>query len=360
MRSSIGLRPRGSRAATEFYLWIAAGGAAGTFLVAVLSPLVFRSNYDVPLAFALTAMAALVVTWGSGWAQRMLWGVGSVLAFTLVVLLHRQYTHDAIVRERNFYGSLRVRETHTPPQAVTVRTLLNGTIRHGMQWFGGGFRTMPTTYYAEDSGVGMAMRFCCGDRPRRIGVVGLGAGTLAAYGRAGDVMEFYEINPMVEQVAREVFTFMRDTKASVTVVPGDARVSLAGQTPQGFDVLVVDAFSGDAIPVHLLTREAMELYRRHLARGGIVAFHVSNQYLNLEPVVAKLAEASGMRARLVSTPGRGWVGEFAANWVLVTERADFFTLPEVEERAVPITGVETMRLWTDDYSSLLPVVRWSR
>lgn len=355
-----GLRPMGSRAATEFYLWIAAGGAAGTFLVAVMSPLMFRSNYDVPLAFALTAVAALAVTWGNGWAQRMLWGVGTVLGFTLVVLLHRQYQHDAIVRERNFYGSLRVRETHTPPQAVTARTLMNGTIRHGMQWFGGDFRKTPTTYYAEDSGVGLAMRLCCGDRPRRVGVVGLGAGTLAAYGRAGDVMEFYEINPMVEQVAREVFTFMRDTKARVTVMPGDARVSLAGQPPQGFDVLVVDAFLGDAIPVHLLTREAMDLYRRHLAPGGMVAFHVSNQYLNLEPVVAKLAESSGMQARLVSTPGREWVGEFAANWVLVTERGSFFALPEVEERAVAIPGVAKMRVWTDDYSSLLPVVRWRR
>ena len=178
------------------------------------------------------------------------------------------------------------------------------------------FRATPLTYYAEDSGVGLAMRFCCrldpqGTRSRRIGVVGLGAGTVAAYGRAGDVMEFYEINPLVERVAREEFTYMRDARergATVSVVPGDARVSLAGQSPQGFDVLVVDAFSGDAIPVHLLTAEALALYRRQMAPGGVIAFHVSNQYLNLAPVLGRLAKADGMQARVFESVGKDSAG----------------------------------------------------
>ena len=355
------LRPVGSRAATEFYLVLAAGGAAGTFFVAIVSPLVFRANYDVPLAFALTAAAALAVTWESGWQQRMLWGVGTALTCVLLVALRVQSGHDALVRVRNFYGTLTVRETHTPAQAVTARMLVHGSIQHGLQWFADEYRRRPMSYYAEDSGAGLAVQYCCGERPRKIGVIGLGAGTMAAYGRAGDVIEFYEINPAVERVARETFTYMRDAEmagAKVSVVAGDARISLAGQAPQGFDVLVVDAFSGDAIPVHLLTTEAMTLYRRHLAAGGVMAFHVSNQYLRLPPVIARLAEAQGMTAREVESVGRAAQGTFDASWVLVSEREAFFAVPEVERAITPVSG--RAALWTDDYSSLLPLVRWER
>jgi hypothetical protein len=351
------LRPSGSRASTAFYLSIAAGGAAGTFFVAVVSPLVFRSNYDVPIAFALTAAAALAVTWANGWQQRMLWTVATLLGCALLVVLRVEYGHDALVRLRNFYGTLLVRQTHTPPQAVTARTLVNGSIQHGVQWFADDFRRVPMSYYAEDSGVGLAMRLCCGDRPRRIGVVGLGAGTLAAYGRPGDTIEFYEINPLDEDVAREVFTYLRDSKAAVKIVTGDARVSLGHQSPQGFDVLVVDAFSGDAIPVHLLTAEAMTLYRSHLAAGGVIAFHVSNQYLDLAPVIGRLAEANGMEAQEVHTAANEERGEMQAAWVLVSARREFFEVPEVARMGVPVAA--SGALWTDDYSSLLPLVRWN-
>jgi spermidine synthase len=213
------------------------------------------------------------------------------------------------------------------------------------------------SYYAEDSGVGLALDNCCGARPRRIGVVGLGAGTLAAYGRPGDTIEFYEINPLDEDVAREVFTYLRDSKATVKIVTGDARISLAHQPPQGFDVLVVDAFSGDAIPVHLLTAEAMTLYRRHLAPGGVIAFHVSNQYLDLAPVIGRLAEANGMEAQEVHTAANDARGEMQAAWVLVSTRREFFDAPEIERAGVPVAA--SGALWTDDYSSLLPLVRWN-
>jgi hypothetical protein len=354
------LRPQGPRAAarsTAFYLSIAAGGAAGTFFVAVVSPLVFRSNYDVPIAFALTAAAALAATWAGGWQQRMLWTVATLLGCALLVVLRVEYGHDSLVRLRNFYGTLLVRQTHTPPQAVTARTLVNGSIQHGVQWFADDFRRVPMSYYAEDSGVGLALDNCCGARPRRIGVVGLGAGTLAAYGRPGDTIEFYEINPLDEDVAREVFTYLRDSKATVKIVTGDARISLTHQPPQGFDVLVVDAFSGDAIPVHLLTAEAMTLYRRHLAPGGVIAFHVSNQYLDLAPVIGRLAEANGMEAQEVHTAANDARGEMQAAWVLVSTRREFFDAPEIERAGVPVAA--SGALWTDDYSSLLPLVRWN-
>ncbi len=353
------VRPHGARAAARFYLLVAAGGAAGTMFVAVLSPLIFRANYDLPIAFAVTAAMATAVTWKDGWPQRLLWGVSTVLCCALVWMLYNGYRIESIVNVRNFYGSLRVKETHLPAQAGTSRTLLHGSIKHGMQWFADEYRREPTTYYARDSGVGLALGYCCEGRPRKIGVIGLGAGTMAAYGRDGDTMRFYEINPLVEGIARELFTYVRESRARVTVVEGDARVSLARESPQGFDVLVVDAFSGDAIPVHLLTLEALGEYRRHMAPGGVIAFHVSNQYLNLAPVLERLAEASGMEARLVDSPGRDDRGEYAARWVLLSEGDRLFARKEFAWAAERIPDVPGVRVWTDDYSSLLPIVRWT-
>jgi hypothetical protein len=357
------LRPSHPSEATLFYLLIAAGGAAGTIFIGIGCPLLFDANYDVALAFLATAALALAVTWRDGWAQRLLWSVGTALLLALVIMLHIVYARSTLVEERNFYGALRVRESHVPPQAETVRTLLHGTIEHGTQWFAPQFRRNPTTYYATDSGVGLALRFCCDEqarnnRARNIGVVGLGAGTLAAYGMAGDQMRFYEINPLVQPIAEHLFTYLRESGAQISFADGDARISLTRETPQNFDVLVIDAFSGDAIPIHLLTTQAMTVYRRQLAPGGILAFHVSNQYLELTPEIAALAAASGMEARVVDTPPQEARGEFRATWVLVTSNAGFLAQPQVAAFAREIPARPDVRAWTDDYSSLLPVLQW--
>jgi hypothetical protein len=352
------LRPDKASEGTLFYLLVAAGGAAGTFFIGILCPLIFTANYDFALAFLGTGALALAATWNSGWRQRLLWSAGTAGLLTLVFMLHIAYARDTLLEERNFYGALRVTESHFPPQALTVRTLFNGSIQHGMQWFAPEFRRTPTTYYATDSGVGLALRFCCGDRPRKIGVIGLGAGTIAAYGLPGDRLRFYEINPAVLPIAQHLFTFLRESQAQITFARGDARLSLAAEPPQHLDVLVIDAFSGDAIPVHLLTTQAMQIYRGHLAPGGILAFNVSNQYLDLPPEVAALAQASGMKARLVQTQAREDRGEFRANWVLVTDREDFFRQPEIATVARAIPLQPGLRVWTDDYSSLLPILQW--
>ncbi len=353
----------GISSAAGFYLVLSAGGAAGTMFVAVVSPLVFRANYDLPMAFAMTAAMALAVTWEDGWPQRLLWGVSTVLCCALVGMLYNGYRMESMLNVRNFYGSLRVRQSDQPEQAGTSRVLLHGSIRHGMQWFAEEYRREPTTYYARDSGVGLVLGYCCEGRGRRIGVIGLGVGTMAAYGRDGDAIEFYEINPLMEGIARGLFTYLRESKARVTVVEGDARVSLAKEAPQGFDVLVVDAFSGDAIPVHLLTLEALREYRRHMAPGGVIAFHVSNQYLDLSPVLGNLARAAGMEARVVDSPGREDRGEFAARWVLLADAGagdGLFARKEFRWAAEGIPERAALRVWTDDYSSLLPIVRWGR
>jgi spermidine synthase len=244
-----------------------------------------------------------------------------------------------------------------------LRTLLNGTIQHGTQFFSTeALRKIPTSYYAEDSGVGLAIHYCYPGsvqrRARNIGVIGLGAGTIAAYGRPGDHITFYEINPAVAPIAHEVFTYVRESGAQTQIVDGDGRLSLANEQPQHFDVLVVDAFSGDAIPLHLLTTQALELYRKHLAPGGILAFHISNRHVDLEPPIALLAQSAGMTAMRFTTGANDERGEFAATWMLVTENPAFFTQPEVAIDARRPEQKPGMKVWTDDYSSLLPVLHW--
>jgi spermidine synthase len=206
--------------------------------------------------------------------------------------------------------------------------------------------------------VGLAVRFCCEGRARNIGVIGLGAGTLAAYGRPGDHIRFYEINPAVPAIAQYTFTYIRDSAAQVDIEEGDARTSLARESPQHFDVLVVDAFSGDAIPIHLLTTEALALYRRHLTPHGILAFHISNQHVDLAPAIGLLAASAGMQARRVSTDFTQQPGEFSSSWVLVTADPDFFAQPALSAVARLPKSRPDLKVWTDDYSALLPLIRW--
>ena len=370
-------KPDLAEAATLFYLLVAAGGVAGTFFIAVLSPLVFRANYDLAISFFVTAVLAATVTWRQGWPQRMLWVTGSGLLLGLLVALHIGFGRNALMRARNFYGALRVTQAQTDTSAFEenglrdaaasgdvgtgpVRTLMNGRIRHGTQMQLADRRHVPTTYYAQDSGIGLAMSNCCVAAPRRVGVVGLGVGTLAAYGGPGDTFQFYEINPLVEPVARNLFTFLNDSAAQIRVIAGDGRSSLEREAPQAFNILVVDAFSGDAIPLHLLTKEAMEVYRRHLAPGGILAFHVSNSYLDLAPEIARLAGSIGMKARKVENFAAPARDQYRSTWVLVTADSGFFAIPAIHSASRSISVPAGLRLWTDDYSSLLPVMRWGR
>jgi hypothetical protein len=352
------LRPQRGSETTLFYLLIAAGGAAGTFFVGIASPLIFSANYDLAISFFVTAALAVAVTWSDGWGQRMLWITASALLFVFAIMLHAAYARDAILEVRNFYGTLRVKET-TTDHADPERMLLNGAIQHGTQIFSPELAQTPTTYYAENSGIGLALRFCCEGRARNIGVIGLGTGTIAAYGRADDHIRFYEINPLVPPIAQNLFTYLRDSPAQRSIAEGDARTSLARESPQNFDVLAVDAFSGDAIPLHLLTTEAIALYKRHLAPDGIIAFHVSNQYLNLVPEIAQLGVATNMQSRLIESPSDDPTGVYRSTWVLLTNSATFFDRPEIARAAVATPTLPHLRVWTDDYSSLLRILQLS-
>ena len=353
------LRPQRGSETTLFYLLIAAGGAAGTFFIGIASPLIFSANYDLAISFFVTAALAIAVTWQDGWPQRLLWSTATALLFFFAVMLRTAYARDAMVEVRNFYGSLRVKQT-TTDQADPERMLLNGTIQHGTQIFAPNLSRLPTTYYATDSGIGITLRFCCDGRKRNIGVIGLGAGTLAAYGHTGDRIRFYEINPLVQPIAQNLFTYLRDSAAEITIADGDARTSLMREAPQQFDVLAVDAFSGDAIPLHLLTNEAIALYKKHLAPDGVLAFHVSNQYLNLAPEIAQLAIAANMPSRLIESPGYEPTGSYRSTWVLLSSSPTFFNRPEISYAATETPTTPRLRPWTDDYSSLLPILQLAK
>ncbi len=352
------LRPRRASESTVFYLLFAAGGALGAFLIGIAFPLLFRFNIDLVITCCFTAFMAFLVTIEDGWNSRLLWGVATTIMAVQIFWINIVNHRNTTVAVRNFYGALRVKQTFGIPGA-TLRTLTNGNVEHGTQIFGTDEqRHMATSYYAEDSGVGLAIRYCCGTHSPNIGVIGLGAGTIAAYGRPGDRIQFYEINPAVEPIARNVFTYIRDSGAQVSVIPGDARTSLAAEPPQQFNVLAVDAFSGDAIPLHLLTTQALALYRRHLAPGGIIAFHISNRHVDLGPPIWVLANRAGMQSRIVTSYAVDARDEFTATWMLVSDNTAFFAQPEVLERSSPAPPNSSLRPWTDDFSSLLPVLRW--
>jgi spermidine synthase len=341
---------------TQYYLLIAAGGALGSMFVGVLAPMVFSGSYEMAWSLVYTAALAAALMWRQHWAWRIFWPAAAVGLLAVVVLQERADRENAIVQVRSFYGTLRVTDEETE-DAGRYRTLIHGTIQHGTQFMASDeLRRLPTTYYSRDSGVGLALDNCCKGRPRRVADIGLGTGTLAAYGEPGDVFRFYEIDPRVEVIAKNVFTYLRDSRAKIEIAHGDARLSMEAEPPENYDVIAVDAFSGDAIPVHLLTAEAIKLYQRHLAPGGIIAFHISNTYLSLAPVVQAQADHAGLHAILVTTEDNDDTGAFSSDWVLVTSNEKFLALPEIADASAKIELKQGLRLWTDDYSSLLPIL----
>ena len=350
---------------TQFYLMVSIGGAAGGLFVGLLAPTLFRGSYELPITLAACGVVALLALYrepGETLARQLIQPSFLVMAGLtvglMVFLTHtvRQITDGNRVIARNFYGVLRVVDPDDPTVQGATRSLANGMINHGEQFLDPKRAMTPTTYYGPQSGVGLAIKEAQARGPVHVGVIGLGTGTIAAYGRPGDVYEFYDINPLVITLARTQFTFLSGSKAAVSVVAGDARLSLEGQTPQGFDVLAVDAFSGDAIPVHLLTKEAFALYFRHLKPGGVLAVHVSNRYLALAPVVAADARTVGMEARVISSGSDESDDTSDAEWVLVSTRPAFFRSPLLKAATVPETR-PGLRAWTDDYSNLYSILK---
>jgi SAM-dependent methyltransferase len=351
----LALRRPAPRFATSFYLMISLGGALGAIFVGLVAPQVFTGIYELPLALILTALLAIAALWPQGWLVRLFWMAAAGCMVFVLVRNARHYEKDTVVRVRSFYGALRVQES-TNWLKEPYRTLYHGRIEHGAQYVNPPQNLLPTTYYGPDSGVGLALTHCC-PNAKRVGAIGLGAGTLAAYGKTSDYFRFYEINPQVVQIAKTYFSYLRDSPARVEVALGDARLSLQNEPPQEFDVLAVDAFSGDAIPVHLLTREAFALYLRHLKPDGILAVHTSNTYLNLPPVAQMLAADAGCEARLIINEDNHRKLIDSSDWVVITRDGHFLDSLDTTVLIEPISVPPNLRVWTDDFNNLFQILR---
>jgi hypothetical protein len=352
------LRPAPARL-TAFYLAISAGGAFGGLLVAVVAPLVFNGYYELGAGLVILAALASVRFANLNRLARyaslaVLLGIAACAAYDGM-----RYQRDVRVATRSFYGVLRVKEYGVAGDESHLRRLVHGAIMHGEQYLHEKSRTLLTTYYHQDSGIGAAIR-SVGNRPARIGIIGLGTGTIAAYGRPGDVYRFYDIDSRVIQIALHEFTYLTDSKARVELALGDARLTLEREAPRNFDVLAVDAFSSDAIPVHLITREALAVYLKHVKPEGIVAFHVSNRFLDLIPVVARIASENGAHAVLVrdDPDEEEDYRRSRTDWVLVSRDAASLRRPAIVERgAVEPEERPDWRTWTDDYSNLIQILK---
>ncbi len=365
---------------TSFYLAISIGGALGGLFVGVLAPLIFNSYWELQIALVFCAAVGVGVLlyYRQPWAplSRPL-GAVLVLAAVSVVMVPIYNDRDTLVvpgsRCRNFYGIMQVEEFDKGKPDFAKYVLRHGRIWHGWQYLSPAKRHLATSYYGTTSGIGLALanhpRRLSSDpsaRSLRLGVVGLGAGTLATYGRPGDYIRFYEINPAVPKLSDPggYFTYLGDCRGQVDVAMGDARISLerelAQGSPQRFDVLALDAFSSDAIPIHLLTLECMKIYLAHMRDGnGIIAVHISNRALDLRPVVFKLAEALGLSAALIVDQGVEGVS-YHSDWVLLSRNPRELAYKDIAAATSKPKDMPTVGVWTDDYHNLFQIIKWRR
>ena len=332
----------------------------------LLAPHLFRAYYEFPIGLGLAMFMAVAVFARECWSTR---GPARMAATAVLVVLlcgylwclqhiTEQMTAGYQVVARNFYGLLRVYDDADPNVDIgAARKLVNGLINHGQQMLTEEYRRSPVTYFCPDSGIGRAMKVQEG-RPRRIGILGLGCGTLAAYGRAGDTIRIYEINPLVLDIARTEFTYLSDTPATVEVALGDGRLVLESEAPQEFDIFVVDAFTGDSVPVHLLTHEAFRSYFRHLKPNGVLAVHISNRYLDLEPVMERAAHDLQKTALVYNwTPPQEDFLCFGCTWTLMMDPSTAAAHSELLDNSAPPRSRNHFRVWTDDFSNLLGILK---
>ncbi len=356
------LRPT-PRRLTEYYLLIAIGGALGGIFVAVIAPLIFNVYSELYLGVAACVLLVLLTDRRKLLVRsvRMRIWAGTLLACaTAAIFFHASqfglYTRT-LANTRNFFGVLTITEADPDDPQMHRLIMKHGTTFHGLQFVDDRKSRRPTTYYSESSGVGLAIAALRDDNPLRIGAVGLGIGTIATYTKDGDYLRFYEINPEVEHLARKHFSYLQRCAGQVDVVIGDARVSMEHEKPQNYDILVLDAFAGDAIPVHLLTREAFQVYLNHLKPGGIIAAHISSIYLDLRNVVYKVAQESGLKSVWAGTQERPQDGILASEWMLLAPDEATLSRHPIGTAAYPVKNTKDVRLWTDDYVNIFEALR---
>ena len=353
---------------TAFYLAVSAGGALGGAFVGLVAPHVFNDFFELHWGFFLCpalVLLSLFIQAGSplrygrpAWA----WVALTLALVWLGVDLRQRYAQSltfTVASSRDFFGVLKIFEAPSTNPRGKIRLLGHGGIIHGFQWIEPSYwHTVKTSYFGTGTGVADAFALLAPRRPLRVGVIGLGIGTIAAWGQEGDHFEFYEINPNVVRIAKENFTYLRDSHAQVEIVEGDGRLALEAAPDQHFELLVLDAFNGDSPPIHLMTAEAFQLYRRHLEPDGILAVNVSNKFLEFEPVVRRIGEATGLTAVRIDSPYDLHVGLTGATWMLLTSQPGLFDPLAAKASPAPAVAANPARtLWTDDYANVLSIVR---
>ncbi|WP_418314744.1 spermidine synthase [Piscinibacter sakaiensis] len=337
---------------TRFYLMLSAGGAIGGIGVGLVAPLLLTAYYELGIGLLLTAALGIWL-WRSRWPAMLASGtVAAVCAGFLGWQVHDDL-RDARHAERNFYGTLQTYDVDAANPLDRRRVVLHGSVKHGEQYLDPSRQAEPTAYYGRTAGIGQLLeRLPAG--PARVGLIGLGAGTLVTYGRPGDTYRLYELNPSMFTLARSEFSFLANSRARLEDVHGDARLAMERETPQAYDVLAVDAFSGGAIPVHLLTSEAFDVYLRHLKPAGVMAFHLTNRYLDLPPILVEESRKRGLHAVLVHDEADG-SDLRKTDWVLISR--DAAPLQPFAGAARPVSRIAGLRSWSDDFNNLFAVLR---
>jgi hypothetical protein len=351
---------------TTFYLMVSIGGALGGTFVSLLAPLIFNGYWEFFVGLALT-MAILLSIFRSSQdvPVRARFALTVFFLVTIMLAILSTYFSGALYAKRNFYGVIRVRALIPEGSNEPANIMTHGITVHGLQFIHPELRHLPTTYYVPDAGAGLAIT----NHPRhgpglRVGLLGAGVGTLTVYGQPADTYRLYEINPVVVELAEGqggYFSFVSDSLAEVIMVPGDARISLERELDEGhwqnFDVLVLDTFSSDSVPVHLVTQEAFGLYLSQLAPDGIIAAHITNLHLDLQPVFWQLAQHYNLSIVRVDYEGDS-NGGYASHWILLSPDPNILEIPAIQERSTNLTGYSTdIQLWTDDYSNLFQILK---
>ncbi|MBN8579906.1 MAG: fused MFS/spermidine synthase [Anaerolineae bacterium] len=361
------LRPS-SKYLTTFYLMVSVGGALGGIFVNLIAPFIFTGYWEFYLAWLVTfviLILALLPRWDKPqFRSAVLWG-SSILAVFAIMAAFNPFS-DALVAVRNFYGLIRVKEWQSVSGRGDGYVMIHGVTIHGTQYLAPEWRDEPTIHFARNSGLGLVLE----NHPKqgngmRMGVLGLGIGMMTTYAGQGDSVRYYEINPAVVEYAEGkggYFSFLLDSPADVSVVTDDARLALERELAEGnlqnFDVLILDTFSSDAIPAHLITKEAFAIYLQHMTPDGILIAHISNRHIDLRPVLYGLAQEFGLTGLVVDTGGEDALDSYPSRFVILSPNPQSLQIPELQARAVPLDdSYGTVRLWTDDYSNLFQIIR---
>jgi hypothetical protein len=345
---------------TQFYLMVSIGGALGGLFVALAAPRLFQTYLELPVGMAACAILVTCVLWrdAPGWARAPL--VVATLGFAAYLGYNEiKQNRGYVLTARNFYGALKVRDDPPSEGAPGARSLIHGTINHGSQLLTPGGDRMPTSYFGRNSGINRAIRALGESGPLRIGVLGLGAGVTASLARAGDTLHYYEINPLIVQIANTQFGFFRACPADKALYLGDGRLVLE-RMPESeqLDFLAMDAFTSDAVPIHLLTWEAFKTYARHLKPDGALSINVSNRYLDLQPVVAQAMSDMGWSGVAVSDDAEEDPNDSASTWLVLARSPKIFTHPTFKRSDVEqLAAKPGFRAWTDDFSNIIQILK---